>query len=190
MTTSDELLRRNERHVREDGALQAEVEPLAGEPTLRVAVITCMDCRIDLSTTLGLRPGEAHVLRNAGGAVTDDVIRSLAVSQRKLGTREVVVMHHTRCGMTGFGEREFKDALERETGQRPPWAVETFAEVEQDLRQSVARIRHSPFLTETTSVRAFVHDIDTGALTEVREARSSPDDASSSGRAGTTTHTA
>lgn len=107
------------------------------------------------------------MIRNAGGAVTEDVLRSLSVSQRKLGTTEVVLMHHTRCGMATFAEGEFKQELEEETGQRPTWSVETFADTEQDLRQSARRVRQSPFLTETTSVRAFVHDIDSDELTEV-----------------------
>jgi carbonic anhydrase len=161
MTASDELLDRNAQRTVSDA------DRLPAEPTLRIAIVTCMDCRIDLFQTFGLRPGEAHVIRNAGGAVTDDVIRSLAVSQRKLGTREVMLMHHTRCGMVGFTEGEFKEELERETGLRPTWSVETFSDVKQDVRQSIGRIRHSPFLTQTTSVRGFVHDIDTNALTEV-----------------------
>ncbi|GAA2791055.1 carbonic anhydrase [Saccharopolyspora taberi] len=164
MTASDEILRRNALHVR-----GAEDRNLPTEPSLRVAIVTCMDCRIDLYETLGLRTGEAHVIRNAGGAVTDDVIRSLAVSQRKLGTREVMLMHHTRCGMATFTEGEFKDELERETGQRPAWSVETYTDAAQDVRQSMARIRRSPFLGLTTSLRGFVKDIDNGALTEVFE---------------------
>ncbi len=160
MTASDDILERNTRHVREAADLPAK-------PSLRVAIVTCMDCRIDLSETLGLKTGEAHVIRNAGGAVTDDVIRSLAVSQRKLGTREVMLMHHTRCGMATFTEPEFKDELEAETGVRPAWSVETFTDLERSVRQSIQRIRKSPFLGLTESVRGFVKDIDTGALTEV-----------------------
>ncbi|GAA4862388.1 MULTISPECIES: beta-class carbonic anhydrase [Saccharopolyspora] len=158
MTATDELLQRNTSRTRPD---------LPSAPGLRVAIVTCMDCRIDLAESLGLAAGEAHVIRNAGGAVTDDVIRSLAVSQRKLGTREIVLVHHTGCGMRTFTEGDFKDELETETGVRPAWSVETFRDTEQDVRQSLERVRRSPFLTETTSVRGFVEDIATGALTEV-----------------------
>ena len=162
MTASDEIVERNSRHARDP-----KDRNLPTDPSLRVAIVTCMDCRIDLFETLGLHTGEAHIIRNAGGSVTDDVIRSLAVSQRKLGTREIMLMHHTRCGMSTFTEGEFKDELEHQTGQRPHWSVETFTDPAQDVRQSMERIRRSPFLTETTSVRGFVKDIDTGALTEV-----------------------
>src|SRR5436190_16859851 len=117
MSASDDIIERNRQHVRE-----AEARNLPVEPSLRMAIVTCMDCRIDLFETLGLKAGEAHIIRNAGGAVTDDVIRSLAVSQRKLGTREVMLMHHTRCGMATFTEPEFKDELEAETGVRPAWS--------------------------------------------------------------------
>ncbi|WP_026449328.1 beta-class carbonic anhydrase [Actinopolyspora mortivallis] len=161
MTATDDLLARSRReHESWDGQVP-------GAPGLRTAVVTCMDCRIDPARTLGLASGEAHVIRNAGGAVTEDVLRSLSISQRKLGTTEVVLMHHTRCGMSTFTEEEFKGELEKVTGQRPTWSVETFSDAEQDLRQSARRVRQSPFLTETTSVRAFVHDIDSDRLTEV-----------------------
>ena len=162
MTASDELIERNARHVRE--AADSNLPP---QPSLHVAIVTCMDCRIDLFETLGLKAGEAHIIRNAGGAVTDDVIRSLAVSQRKLGTHEVMLMHHTRCGMATFTEPEFKDELEAETGVRPAWSVETFEDLKRSVRQSIQRVRQSPFLGLTTSVRGFIKDIDTGALTEV-----------------------
>lgn len=162
MTASDEIVERNARHIR-----NPEDRNLPTEPSLRLAIVTCMDCRIDLFATLGLHTGEAHVIRNAGGVVTDDVIRSLAISQRKLGTREIMLMHHTRCGLATFTEGEFKDELEEETGQRPHWSVETFVDAERNVRQSMERIRRSPFLTETTSLRGFVKDIDTGSLTEV-----------------------
>jgi carbonic anhydrase len=126
-----------------------------------------MDCRIDVYATFGLRPGEAHILRNAGGVVTEDVIRSLAISQRKLGTREIMVIHHTRCGMTTFTAGEFHRELEEETGLRPTWAVETYTDTEQDVRQSIKRVQSSPFLSLTTSIRGFVFDVDRGAVTEV-----------------------
>jgi carbonic anhydrase len=140
---------------------------LAGRPSLRIAVVACMDARIDPAQLLGLRPGEAHVIRNAGGVVTDDVIRSLAVSQRKLGTTEVMLLHHTKCGMAMFTDEDFASELQEATGLRPTWAVETFRDIESDVRQSVERVRRSPFLANTTAVRGFVVDVDTGDLAEV-----------------------
>ena len=141
--------------------------PMASSPSLHVAVVACMDARLDPVQLLGLRPGEAHVIRNAGGAVTDDVVRSLAVSQRKLGTTEVMLLHHTTCGMATFTDSDFWAELQEATGLRPTWAVETFSDAESDVRQSMERVRRSPFLTKTTAVRGFVVDIDTGDLTEV-----------------------
>ncbi|MGH3764967.1 MAG: beta-class carbonic anhydrase [Pseudonocardiaceae bacterium] len=141
--------------------------PMASPPSLRVAVVACMDARLDPNQLLGLRPGEAHVIRNAGGAVTDDVIRSLAVSQRKLGTTEVMLLHHTKCGMATFTDEEFWSELQETTGLRPPWAVETFRDTAADVRQSLERVRRSPYLANTTAVRGFVVDIDTGDLAEV-----------------------
>lgn len=161
MTTSDDLLRRNADRVH-----TARDPLLPGKPSLQVAIVTCMDCRIDLYDALGVQPGEAHTLRNAGGVVTDDVIRSLAVSQRKLGTREVMIMHHTRCGMTTFTDDEFKDELERDAGTRPSWSVGTFRDAEQDVRESARRLTADPYLIATT-VRGFVHDVDTDEITEV-----------------------
>ncbi|MGH3827370.1 MAG: beta-class carbonic anhydrase [Pseudonocardiaceae bacterium] len=140
---------------------------MPGRPSLRVAVVTCMDARIDPARLLGLRPGEAHVIRNAGGGVTDDVIRSLAVSQRKLGTTEVMLVHHSKCGMATFTDVEFWSDLQEATGLRPTWAVETFSDVEADVRQSMERVRRSPFLGDTIVVRGFVVDVDTGELAEV-----------------------
>jgi carbonic anhydrase len=139
---------------------------LAGRPAHQVAVVACMDARLDVYGALGLEAGDAHVLRNAGGVVTDDVIRSLTISQRALGTRSVVLVHHTRCGMTSITE-DFRHELERELGQRPPWAVEAFADAEQDVRQSIRRVRTSPFIPHTDDVRGFVFDVDTGLLNEV-----------------------
>jgi carbonic anhydrase len=141
--------------------------PLVGRPSLRVAVVACMDARIDPVQLLGLRPGEAHVIRNAGGVVTDDVIRSLAVSQRKLGTSEVMLVHHTKCGMATFTDEEFCSELQEVTGLRPGWAVETFRDTESNVRQSMERVRRSPFLPNTTAVRGFVVDVETGDLAEV-----------------------
>lgn len=164
MTASDELLRR---HARLE--THPDAAPAPAEPALHLAIVTCMDCRIDLFATLGLRTGEAHQLRNAGGVVTDDVIRSLTISQLKLGTHEVMLIHHTRCGMTTLTEDDFRRELEDRTGLRPTWAVEAFADAEHDVRQSIRRVRGSPFLSGTTSVRGFVYDVDTGAITEVPE---------------------
>jgi carbonic anhydrase len=140
---------------------------LPSPPSLHVAVVACMDARLDPVYLLCLRPGEAHVIRNAGGVVTDDVIRSLAVSQRKLGTTEVMLLHHTKCGMATFTDDDFWAELQQATGLRPTWAVETFRDTESDVRQSMERVRRSPFLTNTTTVRGFVVNIETGDLTEV-----------------------
>ncbi|HKR50530.1 MAG TPA: carbonic anhydrase, partial [Pseudonocardiaceae bacterium] len=134
--------------------------PLPSPPSLRVAVVSCMDARIDPVQLLGLKPGEAHVIRNAGGVVTDDIVRSLAVSQRKLGTTEVMLLHHTQCGMATFTDEEFWSELQEITGLRPSWAVETFRDTASDVRQSVERVRRSPFLTNTTTVRGFVVDVE------------------------------
>ena len=140
---------------------------LPSPPALRVAVVACMDARLDPVQLLGLRPGEAHVIRNAGGVVTDDVIRSLAVSQRKLGTTEVLLLHHTKCGMATFTDEDFWSELQGAAGLRPTWSVETFRDTESDVRQSVERVRRSAFLANTTAVRGFVVDITTGDLDEV-----------------------
>jgi carbonic anhydrase len=145
--------------------------PMASPPSLHIAVVACMDARLDPVQLLGLRPGEAHVIRNAGGVVTDDVVRSLAVSQRKLGTTEVMLLHHTKCGMATFTDSDFWSELQEATGLRPPWAVETFSDAESDVRQCMERVRRSPFLAKTTAVRGFVVDIDTGDLTEVSPAQ-------------------
>ena len=161
MTAIEDLLARN---ARRSGTGSGS---LPSPPSLRVAVVACMDARIDPVQLLGLRPGEAHVIRNAGGVVTDDVIRSLAVSQRKLGTTEVLLLHHTRCGMATFTDEDFWSELQKATGLRPTWAVETFRDAKSDVRQSLERVRRNPFLTNTTVVRGFVVDIGTGELHEV-----------------------
>ncbi|MGH3988678.1 MAG: beta-class carbonic anhydrase [Pseudonocardiaceae bacterium] len=140
---------------------------LPSPPSLRIAVVSCMDARIDPVQLLGLRPGEAHVIRNAGGIVTDDVIRSLAVSQRKLGTTEVMLLHHTKCGMATFTDEDFWSELQEATGLRPTWAVGTFRNMESDVQQSVEQVRRSPFLANTTAVRGFVVDVETDDLAEV-----------------------
>ncbi|QGV81075.1 beta-class carbonic anhydrase [Streptomyces ficellus] len=139
---------------------------LEGRPKLHVAVVACMDTRLDLPAALGLEVGDAHTMRNAGGVVTDDMIRSLAISQRELGTRSVVLVHHTQCGMQTITEH-FRDELEDEVGQRPTWAVESFKDAEQDVRQSLRRVRTSPFIPHTDDVRGFVLDVTSGLLHEV-----------------------
>jgi carbonic anhydrase len=161
MTAVEDLVDRNK--------LRSGTGPgaLAGRPSLQVAVVACMDARLDPVQLLGLRPGEAHVIRNAGGVVTDDVIRSLAVSQRKLGTTEVMLLHHTNCGMATFTDEDFCSELQEATGLRPTWAVGTFRNTEADVRQSVEQVRRSPFLANTTAVRGFVVDVETGDLAEV-----------------------
>jgi carbonic anhydrase len=135
-------------------------------PRLKVAVVTCMDARLDVHAALGLELGDAHVIRNAGGVVTDDIIRSLTISQRALGTRSTVLIHHTGCGLLGLTE-DFRRELEAEVGQRPQWAVESFVDLDGDVRQSMARVRTSPFLLHKDDVRGFVFDVHTGLLREI-----------------------
>ena len=140
---------------------------MPGPPKLGVAIVTCMDARIDPSRMFSLEPGDAHVLRNAGGVVTDDVIRSLLLSQRFLGTRAVMVIHHTRCGVLGLSDDEVKGEIREEVGFRPAFALEGFADLDVAVRESMARIRHSPFLRHRDAVRGFVLDVDDGRLREV-----------------------
>jgi len=132
-----------------------------------VAVVACMDARLDVHKILGLQEGDAHVIRNAGGAVTDDAIRSLAISQRLLGTREIVLIHHTDCGMLTFHDDDLKRKIEEETGIRPAFALEAFGDLDQDVKQSIARIKASPFIPNKSSIRGFVYDVRTGRLDEV-----------------------
>jgi carbonic anhydrase len=139
---------------------------MGARPVLRVAVVACMDARIDLHAALGLELGDCHTVRNAGGVVTDDTIRSLTISQRALGTRSVILIHHTGCGLQSLTE-DFRHELEMEVGQRPAWAVEAFRDVDQDVRQSMQRVRTSPFLPHTDDVRGFVFDVSTGLLREI-----------------------
>jgi len=141
---------------------------LPGQPAAHLAVVACMDARLNVCGALGLTEGEAHVIRNAGGVVTDDVIRSLAISQRLLGTTEIMLIHHTRCGMLTFTDDQFRAAIEADTGIRPPWAAEAFGDLDGDVRQSIARIKASPFIPHANAVRGFVFDVDTGLLREVR----------------------
>lgn len=135
-------------------------------PVLKVAVVACMDARLDLHAALGLELGDCHTIRNAGGVVTDDIIRSLTISQRALGTRSVVLIHHTGCGLLDLTE-DFRHEIEAEVGQRPAWAVEAFKDLEQDVRQSMQRVRTSPFLPHRDDVRGFVFDVSTGLLREI-----------------------
>ncbi|HEV8626136.1 MAG TPA: carbonic anhydrase [Acidimicrobiia bacterium] len=158
MDLVDELLRRTE----PQGHFGVPAPPRLG-----VAIVTCMDARIDPVRMFGLEPGDAHVLRNAGGVVTDDVIRSLMLSQRILGTRAVMLIHHTRCGAHGLQESQVKAQLQSEVGMHPPFALEGFADLEAAVRQSMARVRHSPFLAHRDNVRGFVLDVDDGRLREV-----------------------
>ncbi len=136
-------------------------------PAKKVAVIACMDARVNVYGALGLSEGDAHVIRNAGGVVTEDEIRSLAISQRLLGTEEIILIHHTDCGMLTFRDDDLRDAIEQDTGIRPPWAPEAFADLEGDVRQSIARIHASPFIPNKASVRGFVYEVETGKLREV-----------------------
>ena len=161
MSVTDEYLKNNEAYAATfSGAL-----PLP--PSKGVAVVACMDARIDVYRVLGLNDGEAHVIRNAGGVITDDEIRSLAISQRLLGTTEIILIHHTDCGMLTFADDEFKKAIQDETGLKPEWAAEAFADVDEDVRQSLRRIEASPFVTKHSSARGFVFDVATGKLNEV-----------------------
>lgn len=162
MTAIDDLIARH--HAGADQGAPSVPTPV---PALHLAVLTCMDARIKVFDVFGLKHGEVHILRNAGGVATDDMLRSLAISQRKLETREVIVMQHTSCGMMTVTEDGFKDELEHDTGLRPTWAVEAFRDVENSVRQSVERVRRSPFVPYTESVRGFVYDVATGRITEV-----------------------
>jgi carbonic anhydrase len=141
--------------------------PLPMPPSKHVAVVACMDARLDVYRMLGINEGEAHVIRNAGGVVTDDAIRSLAISQRLLGTREIILIHHTDCGMLTFSDDDFKRAIADETGIRPTWAAEAFPDAAQDVRQSLRRVEASPFVVKHESLRGFVFDVATGRLDEV-----------------------
>jgi carbonic anhydrase len=158
----DDLLAHAEEYAREQGAPDLPIRPAR-----KLAVVACMDSRLDVFAILGLQPGEAHVIRNAGGVVTDDVIRSLALSQRLLGTEEVVLIHHTDCGLLKVTEDEFREELRRETGQRPTWPVEAFTDLDEDVRASMARLRATPFVPNVESVRGFVFEVETGRLREI-----------------------
>jgi len=161
VSVTDEYLKNNEEYAKTFKG------PLPLPPSKHVAIVACMDARLDVYRILGLKDGEAHVIRNAGGVVTDDEIRSLAISQRLLGTREIILIHHTDCGMLTFTDDEFKRQIQDETGIKPEWAPESFTDLEEDVRQSMRRIEASPFVTLHTSLRGFVFDVATGRLHEV-----------------------
>ena len=162
MSTIDQLLVNAEAYARDfdKGSL-----PLA--PAGRVAVVACMDARLNPYGLLGLHEGDAHVIRNAGGVVTDDEIRSLAISQRLLGTEEIMLIHHTDCGMLTFGDDDFRRTVQQETGVKPEWPAEAFDDLDEDVRQSIARIKASPFIPNKDSVRGFVYEVESGRLREV-----------------------
>ncbi len=162
MSATDELLRKNEAYARSFDKGNLPLPPARG-----IAVVACMDARLDVHRILGLEEGDAHVIRNAGGVVTDDAIRSLVISQRLLGTKEVILIHHTECGMLTFKDDEVKGQIEHDTGIRPPFALEAFPDLEADVRQSIARIKASPFVPHKSNVRGFVYDVKTGKLNEV-----------------------
>ena len=162
MSVTDELLANNAVY-----AASFDKGDLPMPPGKKVAVVACMDARLNVYGALGLQEGDAHVIRNAGGVVTDDEIRSLVISQRLLGTEEIILIHHTDCGMLTFTDDEFKRTIQDEVGIKPEWAAESFSDVDEDVRQSIARIKASPFIPHTDSVRGFVYDVTTGTLREV-----------------------
>ncbi len=161
MSVTDDLLANNAKYA------ESFQGPLPLPPAKGVAVLACMDARLNVYGILGLNEGESHVIRNAGGVVTDDEIRSLAISQRLLGTKEIILIHHTDCGMLTFTDDEFKKSIQDETGIKPEWAAEAFPDLDEDVRQSVNRIKASPFIPHTDQVRGFVFDVATGKLDEV-----------------------
>ncbi|MDJ0392060.1 carbonic anhydrase [Rhodococcus sp. G-MC3] len=161
MSVTDEYLKNNEAYAAQFSG------PLPLPPSKHVAVVACMDARLDVYRALGLNEGEAHVIRNAGGVITDDEIRSLAISQRLLGTKEIILIHHTDCGMLTFTDDDFKKGIQDEIGIKPNWAAESFPDPDEDVRQSLARIEASPFVTKHESARGFVFDVATGKLNEV-----------------------
>ena len=161
MSVTDEYLANNARYA------ETFTGPLPMPPSRNIAVIACMDARLNVYAILGLGDGEAHVIRNAGGVVTDDEIRSLAISQRLLGTREIILIHHTDCGMLTFTDDAFKRSIQDDTGIKPPWPAESFTDLDEDVRQSIARIQASPFIPHKNAIRGFVFDVATGKLNEV-----------------------
>jgi len=176
MSVIEEVLRNNSCYAAGFGK-----GDLPKPPKKQLAIVACMDARLDVHKILGLAEGDAHVIQNAGGVVTEDVIRSLLISQRLLGTREIVLIHHTDCGMLTFKDDEVRQQVEQDTGIRPPFALEAFADVDQDIRQSIARILASPLIPTKDSVRGFVYDVRTGTLREVE--RKAPQDSEQRRRA-------
>jgi carbonic anhydrase len=162
MSVTDELVANNDAY-----AAQFDKGDLPMPPAKKVAVLACMDARLDPNGILGLREGDAHMIRNAGGVVTDDEIRSLAISQRLLATEEIILIHHTDCGMLTFSDDEFRRSIQDDVGIKPEWAAEAFPDLEEDVRQSIARIKASPFIPRKDSVRGFVYEVETGRLREV-----------------------
>ena len=162
MTVTDDLIRNAESY-----AETFDLGDLPLPPAKQVAVLACMDARLNVYGLLGLQEGDAHVIRNAGGVVTDDEIRSLSISQRLLGTKEIILIHHTDCGMLTFGDDEFRRQVQADTGIKPEWAAESFDDLEVDVRQSIARIQASPFIPVKDNIRGFIYDVTTGRLGEV-----------------------
>jgi carbonic anhydrase len=161
MSATDQYLRNNAAYAGKFAG------PLPMPPSQHLAVVACMDARLNVYAILGLSDGEAHVIRNAGGVVTDDEIRSLAISQRLLGTTEIILIHHTDCGMLTFTDDGFKASIQQETGIKPAWSAESFTDLDADVRQSIARIKASPFIPHKDAIRGFVFDVATGKLNEV-----------------------
>jgi carbonic anhydrase len=161
MTATDEYLANNARYA------ESFSGPLPLPPSAHLAVVACMDARLNVYAILGLGDGQAHVIRNAGGVITDDEIRSLAISQRLLGTREILLIHHTDCGMLTFTDDAFKRSIQDDTGIKPTWSAEAFPDLDEDVRQSIARIKASPFVPHKDAIRGFVFDVATGKLNEV-----------------------
>jgi carbonic anhydrase len=162
MSVTDDLIANNEAY-----AASFDKGELPMPPGKKVAVVACMDARLNVYGMLGLSEGDAHVIRNAGGVVTDDEIRSLAISQRLLGTEEIILIHHTDCGMLTFTDDAFKASVQQDTGIKPEWAAESFSDVDADVRQSIARINASPFIPRKDAIRGFVFEVETGRLREV-----------------------
>ena len=162
MSVTDDLLQNNERYAQSFDKGDLPLPPGKG-----VAVVACMDARLNVYGMLGLQEGDAHVIRNAGGVITDDEIRSLAISQRLLGTREIILIHHTDCGMLTFSDDELKQQIQNDVGIKPHFPMESFSDLEEDVRQSIARIQASPFILHKESVRGFIYEVETGRLREV-----------------------
>ncbi|MEM3852496.1 MAG: carbonic anhydrase [Methanomassiliicoccales archaeon] len=162
MEQTDELLKNNGEYSK-----NFEGRDLMASPVRKLAVVACMDARLDIYRILGIKPGEAHVIRNAGGVVTDDVIRSLIISQRLMGTEEIVLVHHTDCGMLKLDENKLKEEIEKETAIRPPFAFEAFRSIEGDIRQNIARLRASPFIAKGSRITGMVYDVRTGRLSKL-----------------------